>query len=86
VHSQGHAYLFQNDDKRVIFVIPFEGKYSLIGTTDVAVASIEQAEKATRAEVEYLVQAANRFLAKPISAPTSCGATRACAPSTTTAP
>jgi glycerol-3-phosphate dehydrogenase len=67
VHSQGHAYLLQNEDGRVVFVIPFEGKFSLIGTTDVAVAGIEQAEEATPAEVEYLVNAANRFLAKRLS-------------------
>jgi glycerol-3-phosphate dehydrogenase len=40
VHSQGHAYLFQNDDKRVIFVIPSRASYSLIGTTDVPVSSV----------------------------------------------
>jgi glycerol-3-phosphate dehydrogenase len=68
VHSQGHAYLFQNDDKRVIFVIPFEGKYSLIGTTDIPVSAVEDGEKATSQEIEYLVAAANRFLAKPIAA------------------
>ena len=68
VHSQGHAYLFQNDDRRVIFVIPFEGKYSLIGTTDVAVGRLEEAGEATAAETDYLVAAVNRFLAKPISA------------------
>jgi glycerol-3-phosphate dehydrogenase len=67
VHSQGHAYLFQNDDGRVVFVIPFENHYSLIGTTDIQVTSVDQAEKATREEVEYLLRAANRFLAKPLS-------------------
>jgi glycerol-3-phosphate dehydrogenase len=67
VHSQGHAYLFQNDDKRVIFVIPFENQYSLIGTTDVAVTTLEEAERPTAAEVEYLLRAANRFLAKALA-------------------
>src|SRR5438270_466206 len=37
VHSQGHAYILQNPDRRVIFVIPYESRFSLIGTTDVAV-------------------------------------------------
>jgi glycerol-3-phosphate dehydrogenase len=68
VHSQGHAYLFQNDDGRVVFVIPFENQYSLIGTTDVPVASVEEAEQPTPEEVEYLLRAANRFLAKPLVA------------------
>ena len=29
------AYLLQNDDKRVIFVNPYEGDSALIGTTDI---------------------------------------------------
>ena len=29
------AYLLQNDDKRVIFVNPYEGDLALIGTTDI---------------------------------------------------
>jgi len=67
VHSQGHAFLLQNPDKRVVFVIPFEGAYSLIGTTDIAVTSVEEGAKITDAEVDYLVAAANRFLAKPVT-------------------
>ena len=30
-----HAYIFQNPDKRIIFAIPYEGDFTLIGTTDV---------------------------------------------------
>lgn len=67
VHSLGHACILQNTDKRVIFVIPFEGKWSLIGTTDVPVATPEEAVDITPQETDYLVEAANRFLAKPIS-------------------
>jgi glycerol-3-phosphate dehydrogenase len=68
VHSQGHALILQNPDKRVVFVIPYEGAYSLIGTTDVAVTSVAEAAKITEDETEYLVGAANRFLARPIAA------------------
>jgi glycerol-3-phosphate dehydrogenase len=68
VHSQGHALILQNPDKRVVFVIPYEGRFSLIGTTDVAVASVGEAASITDSETEYLLAAANRFLAKPISA------------------
>jgi glycerol-3-phosphate dehydrogenase len=69
VHSLGHAYLLQNPDKRVVFVIPFENRFSLIGTTDVAVKDVEEAAQITRSEVHYLLEAANRFLAKPVSEP-----------------
>ena len=67
VHGLGHAYILQNPDKRVIFVIPYEGQYSLIGTTDVAVSAIEGADRISDDEVDYLIAAANRFLAKPLS-------------------
>ncbi|MBL0143092.1 MAG: glycerol-3-phosphate dehydrogenase [Betaproteobacteria bacterium] len=67
VHSLGHACILQNTDKRVIFVIPFEGKWSLIGTTDVPVDTPEEAVDITGQETDYLIEATNRFLAKPIS-------------------
>ncbi len=68
VHSQGHALILQNPDKRVIFVIPYEGRFSLIGTTDVAVGSVDEAARITIDETEYLLAAVNRFLAWPLTA------------------
>ena len=67
VHSQPHAYILQNPDKRVVFVIPYEGDFTLIGTTDVQVASVEEARAITAEETRYLLEAANRFLAKPLA-------------------
>jgi glycerol-3-phosphate dehydrogenase len=68
VHSQGHALILQNPDKRVVFVIPYERDFSLIGTTDVSVSHVEEAARITAEETEYLLTAANRFLAKPLRA------------------
>jgi glycerol-3-phosphate dehydrogenase len=67
VHPQRHAWILQNPDKRVVFVIPYEGRFSLIGTTDVQVADVESARSISAEETDYLVAAANRFLAKPLS-------------------
>ena len=66
VHDQQHAYILQNDDKRVVFIIPFEDKFSLIGTTDVNVESVEEGHQISKAEVAYLIRAVNRFLAQPL--------------------
>jgi glycerol-3-phosphate dehydrogenase len=66
VHSQGHAYILQNRDGRVVFIIPYEGKFSLIGTTDVAIPSLEGADRISPEEIRYLLDAVNRFLAKPL--------------------
>ena len=37
IHDRRHAYILQNPDRRVIFMIPYEREFTLIGTTDVAV-------------------------------------------------
>ena len=61
------GYLFQNVDGRVVFVLPFETAFTLIGTTDVPISG-SPADAACSAEEEaYLLAAANRFLAQPLS-------------------
>jgi glycerol-3-phosphate dehydrogenase len=66
VHPEPHAYILQNADNRIVFVIPFQERYSLIGTTDVAVD--DYADPAISAdEVDYLLALANGYLATPLS-------------------
>lgn len=55
-----HAYIFQNDDRRIIFAIPYEGGFTLIGTTDVAVEGHEK-PTASPGEIAYLCVAASRY-------------------------
>jgi glycerol-3-phosphate dehydrogenase len=66
IHEHQHAYILQNDDKRVVFIIPYEEKFSLIGTTDIEVGAISDAAKISAAETAYLLRAVNRFVAKPV--------------------
>ncbi len=66
VHEQNHAYILQNSDKRVVFVIPFEEKFSLIGTTDVNIERLNDGAEISPEETRYLVQAVNRFFSKPV--------------------
>jgi len=66
VHAEPHAYILQNADKRIVFVIPFEDRYSLIGTTDVPVDEFE-APQITRDETLYLLDLANTYLATPLT-------------------
>ncbi len=61
-----HAFILQNDDRRVVFMIPWEGRFTLVGTTDIPVATPDQAE-ATQEEVDYLCRAVNRYLEKPVA-------------------
>jgi glycerol-3-phosphate dehydrogenase len=61
-----HAFILQNDDRRVVFLIPFEERFTLIGTTDVPVAGDPRTPQASDEEVRYLCRAANRYLAAPV--------------------
>lgn len=60
-----HAFLLQNDDRRVVFMIPFEDRFTLVGTTDVPHEGDAALAEASAAEVEYLCRAAGRYLAQP---------------------
>ena len=66
VHDEAHAMILQNDDGRIIFVIPYEGDFSLIGTTDVLCEHGPQAVEISEAEIDYLCAAVNRYLARAI--------------------
>jgi glycerol-3-phosphate dehydrogenase len=60
------AYILQNDDRRVIFVIPYEGQFSLIGTTDVPCTEVESADAITPDETAYLCRAVSRWFARAV--------------------
>jgi glycerol-3-phosphate dehydrogenase len=67
LHKEEHAYILQNADNRIVFVIPYQERYSLIGTTDVAVD--DYADPAiSRDEIDYLLALANGYLATPLAA------------------
>ncbi len=61
------AYILQNTDRRVVFVIPYERDFSLIGTTEVPFSG-DPAEVAISAEeTGYLCDAVNRYFAAPVT-------------------
>ena len=66
VHPEEHAYILQNADQRIVFVIPYQQKYSLIGTTDIAVDSYADPHIA-QDEIDYLLQLVNGYLATPLT-------------------
>ncbi len=61
-----HAYIFQNTDKRIIFAIPYERDFTLIGTTDVEQHGPAGEARIDAAEVAYLCGQASRYFAKPV--------------------
>ena len=67
LYDGDHAYLLQNTDGRVVFVIPYEGDFSLIGTTDTPWTGDAGKVAISADETAYLCQAASRWMAKPVA-------------------
>lgn len=62
------CFIFQHGDGRVVFAIPYEnGRFTLIGTTDLAYEGDLNAVEASREEIEYLCDLANTYFRDPIS-------------------
>ncbi|MBC7716011.1 MAG: glycerol-3-phosphate dehydrogenase [Pseudorhodobacter sp.] len=66
IFDHDHAYIFQNADKRIIFAIPYEGDFTLIGTTDVEYSGPVNTVAIDPSEVAYLCEQASRYFAKPV--------------------
>mgnify|MGYP006096859299 CR=1 FL=1 len=66
LYDEEIAFTLQNEDKRIIFVIPYKEKYSLIGTTEVEVKSPEN-PKIDQEEIKYLIKSVNNYFIKQIS-------------------
>lgn len=61
------SYIFQNADGRIIFAIPYERDFTLIGTTDREHENPDLPAKASDEEIAYLCAAASEYFAKPIT-------------------
>ena len=61
-----HAYIFQNPDKRIIFAIPYERDFTLIGTTDVEHHGEIGGARIDESEIKYLCEQASRYFARAI--------------------
>lgn len=66
-----YAYIFQNPDRRIIFAIPYERNFTLIGTTDVEYYGEHGDEhgkvRVDNNEIDYLCSMASRYFARPIA-------------------
>ena len=60
-YDQEDAFLLQNDDGRVVFVIPYYKDYLLIGTTDISYHGDPQAVKIDCEEIDYLFKVVNEY-------------------------
>ncbi len=62
-----HAYLLQNNDRRVVFTIPYEQKFTLIGTTDVAWTGDASGVAIDPEETRYLCACVSQWLERPVT-------------------
>ncbi len=65
LYAGEQAYLLQNEDGRIAFVIPFEEDYSLVGTTEVPLAAPDASPRIDAAETDYLCGVVGRFFRTP---------------------
>jgi len=67
LHDKRYAYILQNPDRRVIFMIPYEREFTLIGTTDVQVTGEALPPAISPEEIAYLCAAASRYSARAVT-------------------
>ena len=66
LYAGEQAYLLQNEDGRIAFVIPFENDFSLVGTTEMPLDAPDAAPRMEPAEADYLCGLVNRFFRVPL--------------------
>lgn len=66
IHQSDHAYALQNIDRRLIFAIPFERDWTLIGTTDVPFSGDASSVQISHDERAYLCESVNRYFHHPV--------------------
>ncbi|MDW9828736.1 glycerol-3-phosphate dehydrogenase [Sinorhizobium meliloti] len=60
------AYFFQNPDGRIMFAIPYQDEFTLIGTTDRDFTGNPADVRISDAEIDYLCRAASEYFSDPV--------------------
>ena len=68
MYEGDHAFTLQNTDGRVIFTIPYEEHYTVVGTTDVPYDGDPSQVKISPEEIDYLCKAVNGYFRKQLTA------------------
>ncbi|WP_294203744.1 glycerol-3-phosphate dehydrogenase [uncultured Sphingomonas sp.] len=66
LYEGDHAFMLQNDDRRIVFAIPYEGEFTLVGTTDEPWTDAPAKASISAAETSYLLDTANRYFARKV--------------------
>ncbi|WP_271298961.1 glycerol-3-phosphate dehydrogenase [Sphingomonas sp. CV7422] len=63
LYDGDHALMLQNADRRIVFAIPYEGRFTLVGTTDVPWQAAPGPAAIDAAETRYLLDTIARYFA-----------------------
>ena len=66
LYEHDRSYMFQNTDGRIVFAIPYEGEYTLIGTTDRDYSGDPADVKISDEEIDYLCGTASEYFSQPV--------------------
>lgn len=64
LHAGEHAYILQNPDRRIVFAIPYERAFTLIGTTELPWSADPATPEIDDAETAYLCASVNRYFTR----------------------
>nr|WP_297400555.1 glycerol-3-phosphate dehydrogenase [uncultured Marinobacter sp.] len=67
LNKEEEAYILQNEDERIVFVIPYEDNFSLIGTTDVDYEGDPKKAKISPEETDYLLGVVNSHFKRQLA-------------------
>jgi glycerol-3-phosphate dehydrogenase len=65
--DHGKCYFFQGEDGRIVFAIPYEADFTLIGTTEGDHAGLNEKPVCTEAERDYLCAFASQYFERPVT-------------------
>jgi len=66
LYAHDRAYIFQNADNRIIFAIPYQDDFTLIGTTDLDYKGDPAKAQISEEEIRYLCSAASEYFRVPV--------------------
>ncbi|MCC2979800.1 glycerol-3-phosphate dehydrogenase [Sphingomonas sp. IC4-52] len=72
LYEGDHAFMLQNPDRRIVFAIPYEGKFTLVGTTDEPWDAAPAKAEISAVETGYLLDTIGRYFSRPTSADDIC--------------
>ena len=67
LYAGDHAFMLQNPDRRIVFTVPYEGRFTLIGTTDQPWEGAPGKATISDEETAYLLDTANRYFTRALT-------------------